>query len=263
MHLYLLITQISNLRYGIRELILKKCIILANGKPPKKNVITFLQGKGFTTLICADGGANYARKLNLVPDYIIGDLDSISMDNLTFFQKKSEIMKIERQNDTDVEKCLKFAIRKKFSEVVLIGVTGDRLDHTFCNLGIVIKFYNKIKLKIIAENSLLIPYSGNVELQTIEGETISIYGFDPETKITSTGLKYPLKNTALPFGKREGTSNIAVSRSVSLKISSGIIFVIRDFNVIKKYNLFEHGLVKENYSFGKKTTKALSPLRIH
>lgn len=180
-----------------------RCIILANGRPPGKSVIKYLKDKNYSVLICADGGANSARKLNLIPDYIIGDLDSISESDLNYFRGKSIIRRISRQNDTDVEKCLKFAISKNISEAILLGVTGDRLDHTFCNLGIIIKFYNKIKLKIIAENSYLSAYSGKIELNTFQGETISLYGFNSKTKIKSEGLKYPLNNCSLPFGVRE------------------------------------------------------------
>jgi thiamine pyrophosphokinase len=217
---------------------LKKCIVLANGKAPQKSVVQFLTKKNFETLICADGGSNSARKLNLMPDFIIGDLDSTKESTLKYFSKKSKIIKIKRQNDTDVEKCLKFAIKNKAEEAILLGVTGDRLDHTFCNLGIVIKFFSRIKLNIIAENSFLTAYKNKADLKTILGETISIYGFSSKTKIISKGLKFPLKNIALPFGEKESTSNVAISNKVSLKINGGIIFVIRDFNVMKKNDLF-------------------------
>jgi thiamine pyrophosphokinase len=218
---------------------LKKCIILANGKPPRKSVITFFQKNGFDTLICADGGADSAIRLGLTPDFIIGDLDSISKEAIKKFKNTSKIWKYKRQNDTDVEKCLKFAIKNKFDEALLIGVTGNRLDHTICNLGIVLKFYSKIKLSLLAENSYLKPYTGDVQLQTQKGEIISLYGFDKKTKITSKGLKYPLKNISLPFGEKESTSNVSTSNSIQLKIRNGIIFIIRDFNFIKKYDLFQ------------------------
>ncbi len=216
---------------------MKKCIIVANGKSPRKNIILYFKKKNYSTLICADGGANSLKNIKVVPDYIIGDLDSILPDTIKYFEKKSKIIKIKRQNDTDVEKCLKFAIKNKFTETILLGVTGDRLDHTFCNLGIVLKFSDKINIKLIAENSILIPYSKNITLNTEKGETISLYGFNKKTKISSSGLKYPLKNTALPFGEKESTSNVAVSDKVDLNIKGGKIFVIRDLNTIKKYDL--------------------------
>jgi len=214
-----------------------KAIILANGQPPQKSVIWFLMKTGCKILICADGGANSAYKLGLIPDYIIGDFDSIKEETLSFYNGKSKIIKIKRQNDTDVEKCLKYAIKKKIKEVVLLGGTGDRLDHSFCNLGIVLKFSEKIKIKAIHQKSVLSVCSGTVSLNTIPKEIISIYGFEKRTKINSTGLKYPLKNVALPFGKKESTSNVALSGKVGLKIEKGKVFVIRDFNLLRKNGL--------------------------
>jgi thiamine pyrophosphokinase len=214
---------------------MKKCIIIANGKSPTKKVVQYFFKKGFITIICADGGANSAIKLGIIPDFIIGDLDSITPTVSKYFNGKSKFIKYKRQNDTDVEKCLKFVIKEKFDEVILLGVTGDRLDHTICNLGIVLKFYKRIKLSLTAENSYLIPADKSLTIKSKKGETISIYAFDKKTKITSKGLKYQLKNTALPFGVRESTSNVSTSSVVKLSIRGGIIFIIRDFNFVKKY----------------------------
>ena len=216
---------------------MKKCIILANGDKPKKSVVGFLVKRGYTTLICADGGANSALKLDLNPDYIIGDLDSIEPKVKEYFSSRCRIIQMKRQNDTDVEKCLKFAISKGFTEAILLGATGSRLDHSFCNLGIVLKFFSKIKIKILHDNSILEALTGNVTLETSPGEVISIYGFDIKTKVTSVGLKYPLSNTSLPFGERESTSNIALGNDVRLKIKNGKMFVIRDFEMMKKNDL--------------------------
>ena len=217
---------------------MKKCIILANGKPPKKSLINFFFKSGYSTLICADGGANSALKMNLLPDFIIGDLDSISTAALKKYSPVSKVIKLKRQNDTDVEKCLKFAIKSGYKKAVLVGGTGNRLDHTFCNLGIVLKFFKQIKISLVAENSFLRPYSKQIKLKSFPGETISIYGIDSITKITSKGLKYPLKNVVLQFGEKESTSNVSTSEEVELKISNGIIFVIRDINQFINYDLF-------------------------
>lgn len=216
---------------------MKKCIIIANGRAPSKKVFNFFKKKGYSTLICADGGANSAKKLGLVPDYIIGDLDSVNPETIKYFSDKSTIIKIKRQNDTDVEKCLKFAIKKGFTEALLLGVTGDRLDHTICNLGIVLKFFKKIKCNIVAENSFLTPTNESITLKSKPGETISLYAFDYRTKISSTGLKYRLQNSTLPFGEKESTSNLATQSVVRLNIKGGIVFIIRDFNFIAKNDL--------------------------
>ena len=216
---------------------MKKCIIIANGRSPEKQTVNYFVKKGFSTIICADGGANSAMKLGIIPHYIIGDLDSIKKETIKYYKNKVTIKKYKRQNDTDVEKCLKFAIKNGYEEVVLLGVTGDRLDHTICNLGIVIKFYQKIKISLIAEKSILVPTNKFIKLISKAGETISIYAFNNTTKITSKGLKYKLNNTHLPFGERESTSNVSIGKEVILNVKGGIIFVIRDFNFVKKYDL--------------------------
>ncbi|MCW8850217.1 MAG: thiamine diphosphokinase [Melioribacteraceae bacterium] len=216
---------------------MKKALLLANGDPPKISQIKYLQKKEFNFIICADGGANSAKKINIIPNVIIGDLDSIAKDTEKYYSDKLEIISISRQNDTDVEKALKYLIRKKYDEVVFLGATGDRLDHSICNLGIVIKFFNKIKISILHEKSFLKAYDKNVELKTQKDEIISIYGFDTRTKISSNGLKYSLKNVSLPFGQKESTSNVANGEKVQLKIKGGIIFVIRDFNTLQANDL--------------------------
>jgi len=87
---------------------------------------------------------------------------------------------------------------------------------------------------------MLCAYSKGVELLTVKGETISLYGFDRKTKITSTGLKYSLNNTALPFGKKESTSNVALGDKIKLRIRNGKIFIIRDFELLVKHGLFQY-----------------------
>ena len=216
---------------------MKKAIILANGDSPKKSEILYFQKKGYLKIICADGGANSAQKLGIIPDVIIGDLDSITRQNLKLFSGKTEVINYTRQNDTDVEKALKYLISEKYKEVILLGATGDRLDHTICNLGIIIKFFNKIKISVLHKKSFLTAHNSDIKLKTIPKEIISIYGFDDKTKVTSKGLKYPLKNIALPFGKKESTSNVAMGDEIELKIKNGIMFLIRDFNILKRNDL--------------------------
>lgn len=216
---------------------MKSCIIIANGDKPSKRSINYLFSHGVETIIAADGGANSCYKLGVVPQYIIGDFDSMHPEVLNYYKNKSKLLKYSRQNDTDVEKALKLAIKKKYETVFLLGGTGDRLDHSICNLGIVIKFFQKIRMIIIHGKTVLFPYANNVRLKSTSGETVSLYALNSNTRITSSGLKYPLRNVSLQFGEKESTSNTALSDSFALKISGGIVFVIREYKKMKKDGL--------------------------
>jgi len=216
---------------------MKGCIIIAFGKAPNKSDVKYFQSLGFNTIICADGGANSAYKLGLIPDLIIGDFDSIDSSVLKYYSTRSKIIRYKRQNDTDVEKCLKYAVRTGHIKAVILGATGDRLDHSICNLGILLKFHEQINISMMHESSYLQVLSGKNVLDTIKGETISIYGFDRKTKIKSAGLKYPLNNITLPFGVRESTSNIAVKSNIELNLYGGKVFVVRDYKLLKSNGL--------------------------
>ncbi len=215
---------------------MKKCLILANGKPPSKSVITFLQKKaGYEFLICADGGANTAFRLGLKPDVIIGDLDSIEDEIKKYFEKEVIVKKINRQNDTDVEKCLKFAVKKKFSNAILLAGTGDRLDHTIANLSIALKYFEKINVQILHQKSMLKIITSKNKIKTTIGEQISLFAFDEKTLFSSKGLKYPLRNISLPFGKKEGASNEAITNEVEIDVKNGKAFLIREFKIMKEF----------------------------
>lgn len=216
----------------------EKCIILANGKPPKKKVLQFLREQGYETLICADGGADTARAKDVLPDVIIGDLDSVTPETLKAYEGRTEILHLERQDDTDIEKALSYAHEHGCREAVLLGAIGNRLDHSFCNLGIALKFDDRLKVRIVHRKSFLGVYEGTVEIRTLPGETISLYGFDAQTRFTTEGLRYPLSGEALPFGVRESASNVAESDLVSVTIKGGKGFIIRDFPFMMKHDLF-------------------------
>ncbi len=211
-----------------------KCLIFGNGTSPSKANLDFLMKTEYKTLICADGGAEKLREFGIIPDYIIGDLDSISDDTLNYFKDKTKIIRYRRQNDTDIEKAIKFAGSKGFDEAILAAVTGDRLDHSFCNLGVVLKFRDIMKLSILSFRSFLSVIYGTTEFDAEPGETISVYGVDNKTTFTSKGLKYKLNGITLPFGVRESTSNIASGRKVRIVTDGGPAFLVRDFETMRR-----------------------------
>jgi len=210
----------------------KKCLIIANGDLPKKSDINRLKKIGFSSIFCADGGANSAYKLNIIPNYIIGDFDSIKDEVLNYYEGKSNLIRYTGQNDTDVEKVIKFVIKKGFKKVVLLGAAGNRVDHSFCNLSIILKYSDKINAFLMHRKSFVSVETGNIEIVTTPNEIISLYGFDDKTSIKSSGLKYPLNKISLPFGKKESTSNVAIGNKVKLNIINGKIFIIRDFKEV-------------------------------
>jgi len=205
----------------------RKALIILNSKLPRKNVLDkFL--KLFKYIICADGGANRIKKLNIIPDIIIGDLDSVSDKTIIYYSSRGvEIRKIDEQETTDFEKSLIYCLTKKIKECVVFGATSSRADHTLNNFSILKRYYKKIKLKIIDDKYEIFCINKSIKFDYKKGSIISFLGFPVARKIITKGLKYPLNNEDLELGKREGTLNLSVTKSIDIKFKEGDLLIFR------------------------------------
>ncbi len=208
----------------------KTCLLIINGKFSSRSLLKKLLLKYDSDIICADGGSNIAFKLGVIPKYIIGDLDSISDEALKYYEGKTSIKKISRQTDTDLEKALKFIVKKNYSRVIVFGASGGRFDHQFANTSILFRYAKLIEITFIAEETVGQFIRGDKKFNSRKGEAISIFAFDAKTRITSKGLKYKLKETKLKYGEREGNSNESLGENFSLKVVGGICLIIRSLN---------------------------------
>ncbi|MDV7400010.1 thiamine diphosphokinase, partial [Arthrospira platensis SPKY1] len=89
--------------------------------------------------VAADGGANRAVSLNLVPDVVIGDLDSF--DKVGFPYPEAEVVHKPDQDTNDLEKALSLCLERQIREVLVFGATNMRLDHTWKNLSVMLQFH--------------------------------------------------------------------------------------------------------------------------
>lgn len=209
----------------------KEYVIIANGEPPSKFILkNFLHGNQI--IICCDGAIGMLDKLRIIPDYIIGDLDSADPSLLDKYRMKSEIIKINRQSDTDLEKALRFAKKEKAAGVTIFSASGKRFDHTIANTGQLLKYSSCFDIKMITNESVVVPLSGIHNFRSFRGEVVSLYGFDSQTRFTTRNLKYALRSATLPFGEKESTSNVSEKEYFGITVEFGKGILIRD---VKSY----------------------------
>ncbi|MDP3831498.1 MAG: thiamine diphosphokinase, partial [Ignavibacteriaceae bacterium] len=134
---------------------------------------------------------------------------------------------ISRQSDTDVEKSIKYLIKKNFTHIILLGVDGDRIDHLLGNISLGLKYLDKIIINIITGDSVLSFLESSENISTKKGEIVSVFGFSERGILTSDGLKYSLEVLNLTFGNQDSISNIATKSEIKLKIDSGKFILVR------------------------------------
>ena len=215
----------------------KTALILGNGEPPSRELINQLIG-GDTLLLCADGGADTARRYNLVPDYIVGDLDSISRESSAGVDP-THIIRVDADNTgTDIQKVLRHAVDLGISEAVLLGFTGRRTDHLLWNLSVFKTFAEQIALRIVDEYCDLRLIGQRIRFRATIGQKISLCPLDgPVEGITTTGLKFALQNESLSPGLRDGISNVVVADIVEIEVERGDLLLCvqrhKDFHEIE------------------------------
>lgn len=203
----------------------KYALIIANGDPPqKKRMEALLKQAG--AVICADGGANVAFKMGILPNVIVGDLDSIHAEALVKFRR---IPVHEDRNDetTDLEKAIGWAIQSDFDHITVVGAFGKRVDHTVGNLGVLRKFYPDALVTLVDDYGELSYVGKQYSFEADKGETVSLIPLIKCEGITTAGLRYALDEESLELGVREGTSNVVVSSPVTVKVKKGHLLLFR------------------------------------
>ena len=202
------------------------CIIVLNGDISENDISLLSCFKGIK--IAADGSANTLIKNSIIPNYIIGDLDSFNVEHLP---SMTQLISILDQSKYDFEKCLDFAVSNNWKRILLIGMNGGALDHTLNNWSIFIKYAVDIKLFSYACEQIGILITDDITFDTKLGEIISIIPF-PAATITTDGLKWDLTNTTLEFGTSEGARNKTIKTNVTIKLHSGKYILFKTLKIV-------------------------------
>ncbi len=180
------------------------------------------------SVIAADGAANTLYKLKLIPDLITGDFDSIEPAALNYFKsKKAEIRKIFNQNRNDFAKALGFAISRMHRKIFVLGATGKRLDHTLNNLSILKQHHHMADIKLYDSEFEIFYSDDKTEFNYPKGEVVSLIALLKAEKIKTKGLKYPLKDSSLEFGNRQGALNSSNAETVNIEVCKGELLVFK------------------------------------
>ncbi len=204
-------------------------VVFANGIIPVIQYVPPLISDG-DFIVSADGGLRYIRALNLNPELIIGDLDSVSQEDLQFIKENNiEILKFPvDKNQTDLELALIELIGRGFNTIVVIGALGGRIDQTLANIGLIQLFADQdITIELDDGQDHVFLIQNQRRINGNEGDIVSLIPIcSLVTGITTDGLKYPLNNENLIPEKTRGISNEMVGNAAEIRIASGKLLCI-------------------------------------
>ncbi len=179
-------------------------------------------------VICADGGANNAHSLGIIPDYVIGDMDSIRKDVLDALQgnDKTRIIVDPDQDKTDTELAIALAESFDPEEIIMLCALGSRIDHTMANILCLDRIKEGISARIVDDRNELVLVDSSLDIRGTKGQVVSVIPLTDVSGLTYEGLKWPLKNESFKFNWI-GVCNMLVGSKARVSLDKGKVLVIR------------------------------------
>ena len=88
---------------------------------------------GAEHVVCCDSAARRLLDYGREPDAVVGDMDSLSPELRQHLGKR--IHQVDEQDDNDLAKAFRFALSQGWRDIVILGATGKREDHTLGNIA--------------------------------------------------------------------------------------------------------------------------------
>ncbi len=208
---------------------MSRATIFANGELPNpESARALLRPDDF--LIAADGGTMHILNLGLVPNIVIGDMDSMQesvllrLGNLNVEMRRYPADK----NETDLELALEYAIESGYREIIIVAALGGRLDQTLANISLLADLRPltfDIRLNDGVEEIFFC--RSQVQVRGRSGDIVSLIPWGGEVMgVITENLKWPLSGETLYPYKTRGVSNEMLGEEASIKIDSGLLLII-------------------------------------
>lgn len=210
-----------------------KTLIVTGGNINKDFLLRTMNEIEFETIIAVDNGLKILNEINIKPNHIVGDFDTVDKKILDIYNndKTIEIHKYNPIKDnTDTDIAIKLAIELNSDKVIILGGIGTRIDHVIANIHILKYALDKnIECKIIDENNeiQLINKTTVLNKKDIMKKYISLIPLTESVEgINLKGFKYELENGRLVIGSSLGVSNEIVKEQAIIEFDSGILIMI-------------------------------------
>ncbi|MGA0947671.1 MAG: thiamine diphosphokinase [Candidatus Puniceispirillaceae bacterium] len=167
-------------------------------------------------VLAADGGLENARKCGLLPQAVIGDMDSAhDLDQLPAAVQR---ITLSGQDDTDFEKSLRIISAPL---IVGIGFLDGRFDHALAALDTLARLPDDQPILLVGNHDVLLRLRGDFSAALPVASRLSVWPLGRQHFLASTGLEWPLDDIHMAFGTRTGTSNRVIDQSVSIQPATG------------------------------------------
>jgi len=208
---------------------MSSAFIFANGDFNNPDAIRSIIRSG-DVVIAADGGARYSLALGVIPSIVIGDLDSLSTDEVqTLVKLGTQILRFPQSKDeTDLELAVLHALHFGYSPITIFGAYGGRLDQALGNIALLTS-PEALRADIRLEDGVTEAFFviSTAEICGSPGDIVSFIPWGCSVEGVSTeGLMYPLNSETLFPNRTRSISNQMLTHLARVSLKTGLLFCI-------------------------------------
>ncbi len=206
-----------------------RALIFANGDPPDRTTVDRWITRA-DLIVAADGGARNARLINVQPQVVIGDLDSLTVDDRMELERSGAkfIVYPADKDYTDLELAIRYALSRSADEIIIFSALGGRWDQSLANmLLLALPELDHVPARIVDRGLSISVIRDRAEINGRAGDLLSLIAVKGDARgVSIEGCQYPLQDAVLPFGATLGISNVLIEPTASVRVTEGIALAL-------------------------------------
>lgn len=187
----------------------------------------------YELIIAVDGGANHLYRLGIMPNYILGDLDSIDDDIRSYYEASDVVFKKfpTKKDETDAELAVWMVEEEGLLGIDIYAALGGRIDHELANIQLLYYILDRgMYPRIISEREeIYILRNEEMNLKGSIGDIVSIIPVKGDARgITLANMEYSVEELDLKYSVTRGISNVMLAEDAYINVRDGCILVIKN-----------------------------------
>ncbi len=184
--------------------------------------------------IAVDGGYEYCSFLEIKPDFILGDFDSMGKSQLerltlTAEAEPDRVIRIPKEkDDTDMLAAIKLGLEKGYRDFRIYGGSGGRLEHTLANIQclLYLKEHDAVGYMMDGTGMILVARKEAISFKESMEGYLSLFSLGEKAVVSIEGLKYPLDNYTVTNSFPIGISNEFMGEKGCITVHEGAVVII-------------------------------------
>ncbi len=209
-----------------------RAAVFLNGSPDPPDLLRCVAGRA-DLVIAADGGALHALAAGVVPDLVVGDMDSLGDEGTRQIEARGASLERHpaRKDKMDGHLAVLAARKRGATDLDLLCAMGGRPGAVFALPHLLLAAERMgVRATVVAGwGEMFVVEDGSRTVAGRPGESVSVFPVSGAAEgVTLEGFEYPLEGATVEAGDTLGFHNELLGEEARVAVEKGALFVIQE-----------------------------------